>query len=206
MRGTRKYLARIGAAHAGGLYFVNQKYLVWTGAFPTPQATVITPDDYEGDGLSFAETPPLAAIINGVRGRFADPLNNYQDNDFPSYQDATALSQDGGISYWLNLDLQTVTSHTQAQRLSRIAYNKGRFGFPASVDLQFKHFNFVSDDVVQLTDSLAGFSAKTFRVTGDALDENFVVKLDLEYEASSFYSWTAAHGRTGLRCADELDG
>ena len=43
-------LARIGAAHAGGLFFVGQTFLVWTGAFPAPQATVITADDYVGSG------------------------------------------------------------------------------------------------------------------------------------------------------------
>jgi hypothetical protein len=184
-------LERIGASHAGGAYFVNQKFQIFSGYFPTPQTPVIVPDDYAGEGLSFSETQPLASIVNGVRGSFADPLNNYQTGDYPSYQDAAALSQDGGVPYWLQLDLQTVTSHTQAQRLSHIAYNKGRFGHSASVQLQFKHFNFVSDDVVQITDDLAGFSAKTFRITGDALDENYVVSLQLEYEASTFYSWTA---------------
>lgn len=199
-------LARIGASHAGGLFFVGQKFLVWTGAFPTPQATVITADDYAGNSLTFAETPPLAQIVNGVRGQFADPLANYQTADYPTYQNATDYAADGSVAYWLQLDLQTVTSHTQAQRLSKIAYNKARSGFTASVELQFKHFNFVSDDVVQITDALAGFSAKTFRITDDALDESYVVTLQLEYEASSFYSWTAASDEQAHSATAALTG
>jgi len=38
------------------------------------------------EGLSFAETPPLSAVANGVRGTFLNPLKNYESDDFPSYQ------------------------------------------------------------------------------------------------------------------------
>jgi len=103
-------LERIGEAHAGGAFFVGTKYKVRSGVFGTPLTPVIAPDTYADEGLSFAETPPLSEIANGVRGTFLNPLKNYESDDFPSYQDTAALSEDQGLPYWLDLNLSCVTS------------------------------------------------------------------------------------------------
>lgn len=193
-------------AHAGGVFFIGNKYRVRSGAWTTPQVPAITPSTYAEGGLQFAEAPPIAAIFNGVRGTFSNPMKNYESDDFPSYQNATAFAQDGGHEYWLDLDLTTVTGHTQAQRLARIAYNKARYGFDAGVALQFTHFELCTDDIVQITDDLAGFTAKTFRVTPDRLDEDYTYTLDLEHEAESFYDWDETTDEQGLEASDPLLG
>jgi hypothetical protein len=184
-------LARAGAAHAGGVYAVGGQYKMATGASNTSTAT-ITPDDYEGDGLQFSETPSLADIANGVRGSFASPLHNYEPRDFPAYQDAAAVADDGGVEHWLDMDLAAVTSHTQAQRLARIAYNKTRYGYDAQLHINITHLDVVSNDVITLTDDLAGISAGAFRVQSDSLGGDYSIRLALAYEAASFFTWTAA--------------
>jgi hypothetical protein len=182
-------LDRIGQAHAGGAYFIGKKYLIRSGAWTASSASITT-DNYASEGISFSDTPPLSQICNGVRGTFTSPLQNYETRDFPAYQDSTALSADGS-AYWLDLQLDAVTSPTQAQRLAKIAYNKARYGYQASVGLQFTCFEITSEDVIDITDSLAGFSATTFRVIEDRLSGDFVCQLTLQYEASTFYDWTA---------------
>jgi len=183
-------LARIELSMAGHVYFLGDKYHVDAGVFDATGAPTITPNDYIGDGLAWADTPPLDQIANGVRGRFASPSNNFELRDFPAYQDAAALAADGS-PYWLDVDFEYVTSFAQAQRLARIAYNKARRGYSASVDVRFKWFDTCRGDVIILNDPLAGINT-TFRVEGDAVDPDFGIEFDLAYEDATFWQWTAA--------------
>lgn len=183
-------LERIAAAMAGRVYFLGDKYRVDAGVFADTGVPVITPDDYVGDGLAWADTPPIDQLANGVRGRFASPTNNFELRDFPAYQDAAAVAADGG-EYWLDVDFEFVTSAAQAQRLARIAYHKTRRAYAATVDVRFKWFDTCRGDVIRVNDPLAGIDA-AFRVEGDDVDPEFGVNFELAYEDAAMWAWTAA--------------
>lgn len=183
-------LERLGLAHAGGLRFRGSKWVMTTGAMPASTATLL-PDDYAGNGLTFSETPPLSGRASGVRGQFRSPLHNWELRDYPIYQSASDLAEDDGHEEWLELNLECVSSPSQAQRLARIAYNKARHGSPASVDVQFKHFDTISDDIITLTDEFAGLTAKTYRVVSDIVGADMSITFQLEAEETSYYAWTA---------------
>lgn len=181
-------LARMNAADAGGVHLVGQKWRVYSGGFSSPAVTW-TPSDYAGDdGLSWSDAPPLDQSVNGARGRFSSPEHYFEDRDFPPYQDAAAVTADGRES-WADLDLAYVTSHTQAQRLAKIALNRARYGYGARVSVGFGHFDIVANDVVAITDPLAGFDAETFRVVGESLGSDFMLDFDLEHETSDTWAW-----------------
>lgn len=182
-------IAKIEMAMAGHVYFLGTKYRVEAGTFDDSSAVAITPNDYVGDGIAWADTPPMDQMCNGVRGRFASPTNNYELRDFPAYQDATALADDGG-EHWLDLTFEFVTSHTQAQRLARIAYHKARRGYTVSLDTRFAFFDVVRGDIVALDDPLAGIDT-TFRVEGEAVDPEFGIEFDLSFEDATFWDWDA---------------
>lgn len=182
--------ARIGAAYGGGMFLAGTKYVARVGAYTSPSAAV-TPRDYLGEGLRFTDATAIAGTCNGVRGKFTSPLNNYEQVDFPSYQNATALSQDGG-EIWADLDLRCVTSPSQAQRLAKIAYYKTRFAAPAAVSLRPAFLDVVSDDVITITDDLAGLSAQPYRVVADSMSADHIVSLQLEVDDSTWYTWTTA--------------
>lgn len=183
-------LDRIGQAMGGGTFAVGGAWRVTAAAYKDPTATFTT-DTIIGAGLRWSETPPLAERRNGVRGTFSSPAHGYETRDFPHYQDAAALAADGGRESWLDLDLTTVNSHTQAQRLARIALKKARDGFRAAVRTKFEQFDTVADDVIAITDPLAGFNATTFRVLEESQD-GFDLEFSLQRELSTFYAWTAA--------------
>lgn len=183
-------LSRIGAAHAGGIRPLGSAWKMMAGSLPASTST-ITPDTYAGDGLTVAERVPISGRFNGVRGKFTSPADNFEERDFPSYQDSTALTEDNGKEEWLELDLSTVTSHTQAQRLARIAYLRARQGYRASVATTMAHFDVTADDLITITDTLAGLSAVTFRVQDERFGEDYTCELDLTYETSAMFAWTA---------------
>ena len=88
-------LGRAGAAHAGGVRPIGSKFVMTTG-YLSSAAYTITPDDYAGDGLTVNEHIPIANRANGVRGQFTSLGDNDEMRDFPSYQEAAALTQDNG--------------------------------------------------------------------------------------------------------------
>jgi hypothetical protein len=198
-------LARAGAAHAGGCRPIGRKYVMFTGVFDASNSS-LTPDDYAGDGLTVTEKVPLSGRVNGVRGQFTSPLDNYEKRDFPNYQDATALSDDDDHEEWLEVDFDAVTSHTQAQRLARIAYNRARYGYKASLTAKFSQFDVVANDVIDITDELADLSAATFRVQEERLGDEYTIDFEMTYEASSFFSWTAATDEQEYIPSDPVEG
>ena len=106
--------------------------------------------------------------VVGATGQVGQVMRTLlEERDFPVYQDTTALALDGNRAEWLDLDLSCVTSHTQAQRLARIAYKRRRYGYQASLNTTFKHFDVTANDVITITDSMAGLSGTTFRVERD---------------------------------------
>lgn len=187
-------LARAGAAMGGGVYQVGKLWRCAVGAWsPPPVIPNITPAMYDAGGITFSDTQDIEASYNGVRALFTSPAHFFEERDAPQYQDATALSQDGGLERWLDLDLTAVTSQTQAQRIMRTRYRQARRGAPVGLELQFEAFDIVSDDIVTLTDDLAGFSFQTCRVINDALSSDWVVSLSLRTEDAAMYAWTAAN-------------
>lgn len=189
--------SRIEATHAGGLRLIGNKWVCTTGVWVAPVAA-ITSDDYAGGGgLQYTEGVAIEASCNGVRGRYTSPAHDYETRDFPPYQDATALAEDG-TEIWLDFDASFVTSHTQAQRLGRIAFKRARFGYPATVITGLHKMKVTSVDAVTLTDTFAGLAAASFRVTNAKLtlnsegDDAFTVRFSLRAEDATTFAWNPA--------------
>ena len=198
-------LARIGAAHAGGLRPLGSGYKMFPGSFPASTVPV-TVDDYAGDGLTVEEGTPIGSRANGVRGKFVSPVEAYEKRDFPSYQNATDLAADGAKTDWLTLDLDCVYSHTQAQRLSRIAYWRNRYGSKSQLTTKFSMFDVVADDVLSLTDTMAGLAGSTFRVQSESLEDDDTISFDLTYETAACFSWTAGTDEQAYVVSTAVEG
>lgn len=198
-------IQRLNAACAGEAYPQGSKWVLSTGSFDAPTAT-ISPDDYERGGLQWSEQTPIASLVNGVRGQFISPAHFFEPRDFPAYVDAAARTADGR-ELWLDVNFDCITSVSQAQRVARILYQKARYGAPASVDLKFSHFDTVAGDVVSITDPIAAFTGRTYRVQSDELSgSDHLVSLSLEHEAASFYNWTAAADEANFQTYDPVLG
>lgn len=198
-------LDRICAAMGGNVYAVGGKWRVRAATYEAATGDAWTPDCYAAGGLVFPDTVSFAERPNGVRGVFCSPAHNYELRDFPAYQDAGALANDNGRENWLDLDLSTVTSHAQAQRLARMAYRRARLGIRATVETKFENYDTVANDVIALTDPLAGFSALEFRVLEERAD-GFELTFELQRELSFYYEWTAASDEKLFIAEKPIDG
>lgn len=196
--------ARIAAAHDGGMSLIGTVWTCRTGVWPSPVAA-LTSDDYVNNGLSIADCVPINSTANGVRGKYASAPANFEARDFPAYQDAAALAQDG-TPIWLDVDLQTVSSASQAQRLARIAYNRRRLGRAATGTVLPKWVALTAGDTITMTDALASISGESFRVLARTLHPDFSVELQLQSESAATYAWTAATDETAIATYPTIGG
>lgn len=196
---------RIGAACAGGMFLVSGKYRARVGAWTAPLEDPITPADYGPDGLTIFDQPRADSRVNGVRGVFASPLHNFETRDFPAYQDATALSEDGGKADWLDIDLECVTSATQAQRLARIAYKRARLGADMTLETNARYLDVVDGDTIAVSDTAMGLTAATFRVASVEFNAaSMHLKFSCDREDATTFAWTAATDEADFVAYDPL--
>lgn len=106
---------------------------VLAGAAQTPVVTFTDDDVLWDEEVRWSRGRERDERVNQVRGQFVSPAALYQPDDYPVVTNAAALVEDGELLE-ATLDLQTVPSPTQAQRIGDIRLHESRLG-EASVPL-----------------------------------------------------------------------
>jgi hypothetical protein len=176
-------------AMAGTLTYTGGKFEIHAGA---ASSSVVTLDeDSLAGGITVQARRSRRELFNAVKATYVDPDKNYQPTTAPGVENSTYEDQDNGEQIWQTVDLPFCDSPTRAQRLSKIALERCRqqivITFPAKlVALKVKIW-----DVVSVTNSRFGWSAKEFRVIGWALNPSGAIDLTLAEEAAAMWDWSA---------------
>jgi len=120
-------------------------------------------------------------LVNGVKGTFISPDNNWQSADYPPYVNSTYVVDDGGTvtlveglnSYtgvvFSDLALDFVSDSIQAQRLAKIRVEKLRRKNPLILPCKMMAYPVQVHDVVTFTHARWGLTAATYEVVATAL-------------------------------------
>ena len=186
LKGCRGFLP-----YAGGKY----KLIIET----TGSASItLTEDDIIG-GYTLS-SPSKNDKYNRVIVSFVNPDRNYQVDEiqFPPVDDsglvsadqhATMKTADGGFLLEGRFDFKTITSPYQAEEMAEIILRRSREALALSINVGFDAYDLAIGDIVNITHSSLGFSAKAFRVLGITFNEDYTIGLTLvEYQASH-YTW-----------------
>ena len=158
----------------------------------------LTEDDIIG-GYSLT-TPDKNEKYNRVIVGFIDPSRNYQvneiqwppidDSGLPSAdQHATMKTADGGFLLEGRFSFSTITSQYQAEEMAEVILRRSREALSLGINVDFNGYDLAIGDIVNITHSSIGFSAKPFRVIGITFNQDLTVGLSLvEYQASH-YTW-----------------
>jgi hypothetical protein len=161
-------------------------------------AITLTEDDIIG-GYSLS-TPTKNEKFNRVIVGFVNPDRNYQVDEiqFPPIDDsslasadqhATMKTADGGFLLEGRFSFSTITSPYQAEEMAEIILRRSREALSLGITVSFKAYDLAIGDIVNITHSSLGFSAKGFRVVGITFNEDYTIGLSLvEYQASH-YTW-----------------
>ncbi len=186
LKGCRGYLP-----YTGGKY----KLIIET----TGSASItLTEDDIIG-GYNLS-IPTKNERYNRVIVGFVNPDRNYQVDEvqFPPIDDsglasadqhATMKTADGGFLLEGRFTFKTLTSPYQAEEMAEVILRRSREAITLGLNVSFDAYDLAIGDIVNITHSSLGFSAKAFRVMGITFNEDFTIGLSLvEYQASH-YTW-----------------
>ena len=186
LKGCRGYLP-----YTGGKY----KLIIET----TGSASItLTEDDIIG-GYNLS-IPTKNERYNRVIVGFVNPERNFQvdevqfppidDSSLPSAdQHATMKTADGGFLLEGRFTFKTITSPYQAEEMAEVILRRSREAITLGLNVSFDAYDLAIGDIVNITHSSLGFSAKAFRVMGITFNEDFTIGLSLvEYQASH-YTW-----------------
>jgi len=167
----------------------------------------LTEDDIIG-GYSLS-TPNKNEKYNRVIVSFVDPSRNFQVNEiqYPAIDDsgyatadkhATMKTADGGFLLEGRFDFKTITSPYQAEEMAEVILRRSREALSLGITVSLDAYDLAIGDIVNITHSSLGFSAKPFRVIGITFNEDFTVGLSLvEYQATH-YTWVSKTQATAV--------
>jgi len=139
---------------------------------------------------------------NRVIGTFTNPNKDWQNDtvSFPPFDDsglpngdqfATMLAADNSILLEGRFDFKHITNPYQAEELCEIILRRSRDALGVEVKCTSEVINLTIGDIVNLTYSTGGFSAKPFRVMGMAINSDSTVGLQLVEHQDNFYTWSS---------------
>ena len=140
--------------------------------------------------------------FNRVLGTFVNPEKNWQEDtvSFPPADDsgldvadqyATMLAEDNGTNLEGNFDFKGITNPYTAEEMCEVLLRRSRNALGVDLMCTSEALNLSIGDIVELTYSTGGFSAKPFRVYGLSINTDSTVNLQLIEHQNSFYSWAS---------------
>ena len=181
----------------GYLPYVQGKYKLVIETTGSASIT-LTEDDIIG-GYSLA-SPTKNSKYNRVIATFINPDRNFQADQvtFPPTDDsalatadkhATMKTADGGFLLEGKFDFKTITSPYQAEEMAEIVLRRSRESLGLSIIAGFNAYQLHIGDIVNITLSSLGFSAKAFRVLQMTFNEDYTITLQLVEHQDSFYTF-----------------
>ncbi len=199
----QEIIGAINAAMAGIVPYVGGTFHVLAGAWRPPTVTLDEGDLRQGD-FEVLTTVSRREAFNAVKGVYTAPHNKWQPADYPAVTNGTYQAEDGE-QVWHELDLAYVTSPTTAQRLARIEVERGRQEITVpKMRCKLAAYTVQVGDVINLTNSRFGWSAKPFEVVESTLafEEDpsgnplLGVDLALRETAAAVWDWAAGQETT----------
>ena len=101
------------------------------------------------------------------------------------------LAEDNGTNLEGNFDFKGITNPYTAEEMCEVLLRRSRNALGVDLMCTSEALNLSIGDIVELTYSTGGFSAKPFRVYGLSINTDSTVNLQLIEHQNSFYSWAS---------------
>ena len=183
----------------GYLPYTSGKYKLIIETTGSASITLTEDDMIGGYNLSI---PTKNERYNRVIVGFVNPDRNFQVDEvqFPPIDDSglasadqhsTMKTADGGFLLEGRFTFKTLTSPYQAEEMAEVILRRSREAITLGLNVSFDAYDLAIGDIVNITHSSLGFSAKEFRVMCLTFNEDFTIGLSLvEYQASH-YTWAS---------------
>lgn len=180
-------------AMAGAVTYSKGKFRIHAGAYDTPEPDVVDETWLSGK-IRSTNRVSRSDLFNAVRGKFINPSNGWQQDDFPEIVSLDYEAQDNNERIYTDIELPYTTDPESAQRLARITQRKGREQITVDMNCNYKALKFAVWDVIKVTNATRLWSEKPFRVIEHSFDITGGVTMKLKEENASSYDWSASDG------------
>lgn len=147
-------------------------------------------------------SPDKNSKFNRVIATYINPARNFQvdeaqfppidDSGLPSAdQHSTMKTADGGVLLEGRFEFPSLTSTYQAEEMAEIILRRSREALVLQITADFNAYDLAIGDIVGITHSSLGFSAKNFRVLSITFNEDYTISLNLVEHQNSHYTWTS---------------
>mgnify|MGYP003109923272 CR=1 FL=1 len=193
-RAPSDILGDMMTACAGTLFWGVGQWQLKVGEY-TSSVKTFTLDDLRS-GITVDTKHSRRDNFNIVRGTFVDANADYVQADYPERKSTTFISNDNGIESAIDLALPLTTSVETAQRLAKMTLFRAREQMTVTADFGLDAFEVQVGDIVGITNSRYGWTAKEFEVVGwkfgnNGADGALTISLTLRETSSSAFSWSA---------------
>ena len=180
-------LRELLSAGAGMAVYSVSTWDVYAGAYVAPTRTITVSDLREP--IAGAPDMQRRDIFNAVRGTFVNQDTDWQLTSFPPVVNATYQSEDGGEQIFRDIELPFTKDSVRAQRLAKIALERGRQGATLAWPGKLTCFRLNTGENVNVEVAPLGYTPKVFRVNGWRWEPGGGVDLALQEESSAAYDW-----------------
>src|SRR6056300_1599227 len=182
----------------GYLPYTQGKYSLVIETTGTASITLTEDDIIGGYNLS---SPSKNEKYNRVIVSYVDPDRNWQVNEvqYPPIDDsglpsadqhATMKTSDGGFLLEGRFDFgKVITSPYQAEEMAEVILRRTREATRLSINVSFSAYDLAIGDIVNVTHSSLGYSAKPFRILSIKFNSDYTLGLDLVEHQNSHFSW-----------------
>ena len=197
---NQSHIERALASMAGELVTSGGLIRIFAGVAQTVVASLTDADLIPAEPLVEHEKRPRSELINAVLGSFIDPSQGWNELELPARTSSIDEATDGGatgpIRLATSLDLTTVTSRSQAQRVMEIQRRRARMQKTVSCVARGYWSRLEAGDWINLTSARRGF-ALNFEVLQRQKRPGGLIELTLKQADSTVADWTAS--------TDEID-
>ena len=189
----------------GYLPYTQGKYSLVIETTGTASITLTEDDIIGGYNLS---SPSKNEKYNRVIVSYVDPDRNWQVNEvqYPPIDDSglpsedqhvTMKASDGGFLLEGRFDFgKVITSPYQAEEMAEVILRRTREATRLSINVSFSAYDLAIGDIVNVTHSSLGYSAKPFRILSIKFNSDYTLGLDLVEHQNSHFSWAEKSQQT----------
>lgn len=141
-----KNLQTLLNAQAGKLTYIGGTFALYAGAYKIGNTTI--QESHVVGPVQFSNAN-LREAFNGARGLYRTPELQWQDEDYPPYENAAARTVDGEPRV-LDLPLPLTTSPARCQRIAKLSVMRSRRARSVSVPLLFDCFTIRAGDLLAI--------------------------------------------------------
>ena len=191
----------------GYLPYTQGKYNLIIETTGTASITITEDDIIGGYNL---QTPTKNEKYNRVIVSYVNPDRNFQVDEvqFPPIDDsglpsadrhATMKTDDGGFLLEGRFEFGKVITNTyQAEEMAEVILRRTRDALRLSINVSFSAYDLAIGDIVNITHSSIGFSAKAFRVLAIKFNPDYTLGLDLVEHQDAHYTWATKTQATAI--------